>query len=287
MLVLRRTMVLFCLTLCWAAGARGDARTDMLKQIGIDQHIGDQMPADLTFKDETGRTVHLGDYFHGDRPIIFSLVYFKCPMLCSTVLNEMVISMNTMPLNMGEHYDVLTVSFSPQDTVDIAALKRKNYLEQYKHPGSVQNNWHFLVGDQSQIDQITNAVGFSYVADPSIDPNHPKDMQFMHPSGIMVLTPTGKISKYFYGINYAPLDLRLALLDAGQEKNGTLADAILLACFHYDPASGLYTLAILRMLKWLGAATMLVIGFFWIRWMRDEARQRRTLTAPAGPSILS
>lgn len=283
--MLRRMMLLICVVLCWMTSARGDARTDLVQKIGIDQHIGTQLPADLVFQDESGRAVRLGDYFHGNRPIILNLVYFKCPMLCSTVLNEMVICLNVMPMNMSKDYDVLTISFSPEDTAELAAAKRHNYVSQYKHPSDGERGWHFLVGGQSQIDEVTKAVGFRYVPDPSIDEAHPHDKQFIHPSGIMVLTPDGRISKYFYGIDYRQLDLRLALLDAGEGKEGTprsLADSILLACFHYDPSSGKYTPAVLRILKVGGGLTLAIMAFFWFRLTHPH---RRDDEAPsAGPT---
>jgi protein SCO1 len=281
----------------FASAARGDARTDLLKKVGIDQHIGAQIPADLKFTNEEGQTVTLGQYFKGDRPMVLSLVYFRCPMLCTTVLNELNVSMNTMPpgYDIGREYDVLTVSFNPEDTWQLAADKRHNYIRQYGRP-TAEQGWHFLTGDQASIDALTKAVGFRYVRDPSpyrgggnygaagAFINRPQDgvgtgSQFIHAGGIMVLTPSGKVSKYFYGINYAPKDLRLALTEAKQEKSGSLTDAVLLFCFHYDEHTGKYTVAVMRILRVFGALLLVVIGFFWTR---AVLRERRAAAAAKG-----
>ena len=288
-------------TLLAAAGACADERTDLLKQVGIDQHIGARVPSDIKFQDEDGHPVTLDRYFRGDRPIILSLVYFKCPMLCTTVLNELNVSMNTMPegFDVGKKYDVLTISFNPQDTWELAHDKRKTYLRQYGRAGGEQG-WHFLTGDQESIDRLTKAVGFRFVRDPkpysggsfggpggfigTPVQSANTDTQFIHAGGIMVLTPTGMISKYFYGINYAPKDLRLALIEAGQEKSGTLSDAVLLFCFHYDASTGKYTVAILNIMKLVAALLLVVMAFFWTRaiW-REHKRRRQPPFMPAVP----
>ena len=212
-----------CASILLAASAFADARTDLLKHVGIDQNIGAVVPADIVFRDETGRTVRLGDYY-GKRPIILSLVYHGCPMLCSTVLSELGVSLNVMPPSAGEEFDILTISFDARDTPEIAARKKDEYLRHYQRPHAAEG-WHFLTGDQASIDRLTQAVGFRYLADPQFAG------QFIHAGGILVLTPSGKISRYFYGINYAPKDLRLALIEAGEEKSGSLSDAVLLFCF--------------------------------------------------------
>ncbi len=244
-----------CASILLAASAFADARTDLLKHVGIDQNIGAVVPADIVFRDETGRTVRLGDYY-GKRPIILSLVYHGCPMLCSTVLSELGVSLNVMPPSAGEEFDILTISFDARDTPEIAARKKDEYLRHYQRPHAAEG-WHFLTGDQASIDRLTQAVGFRYLADPQFAG------QFIHAGGILVLTPSGKISRYFYGINYAPKDLRLALIEAGEEKSGSLSDAVLLFCFHYDPSSGRYTLAVLSLLRAGAGMTLLAIGGFW------------------------
>ena len=232
-----------------------DPRTDLLKNVGIDQNIGTMIPADLAFRDETGRTVHLGDYF-GKRPLILSLVYHGCPLLCSTVLSELGVSLNVMTPSAGDDFDILTISFDPHDTPEIALRKKGEYLSHYNRPHAA-NGWHFLTGDAASIDRLTKAVGFRYLADPQFTG------QFIHAGGVLVLTPSGKISRYFYGINYAPKDLRMALIEAGEEKSGSFSDAVLLFCFHYDPSSGKYTLAVLNLLKVGATAILLLLGGFW------------------------
>jgi protein SCO1/2 len=289
-----------CLALA-ALSVRADDRVELKKQVGIDQKIGSQVPGEAVFADEKGNRVTLDQYFHGDRPIILSLVYFKCPMLCTTVLNEMNVSLDTMPkgFDIGKKFDVLTISFSAQDDYQIAAKKRENYLRQYGRDGA-ENGWHFLTGDQDSIDKVTKAVGFRYVRDPqpymggsygtgfingsSDQQIKPTDQQFIHAGGLIILTPSGKVSKYFYGINYAPRDLRLALTEAKQEKSGTLSEVVLLFCFHYDEHTGRYTVAVLNLLKAFSALLLVVIGFFWIRAMwRNRHQSSPRLASPTVP----
>jgi protein SCO1/2 len=228
-----------------------DAKASILRDVGIDQKLGALVPADLVFRDEAGRDVRLGDYF-GKRPMVLVLVYFQCPMLCTMVLNDVLRTIRAMEENLGSDFDILTVSFDPADTPQAARLKKESYLAQYDRPGD-EGGWNFLVGGQQSITALTRAVGFRYVWDP-------KFKMFAHASGIMVLTPQGKISRYFYGIDYAPQDLRLALLEAAGGKTGSLADEVLLFCFHYDPATGKYGWAINRALKIGGALTVLILG---------------------------
>jgi protein SCO1 len=228
-------------------------RPSILNNVGIDQKLGAVVPAELVFNDEHGRAVRLGDFF-GNRPIVLVLVYYQCPMLCTMVLNDLLRAMRSMPENVGKDFDVLTVSFDPRDTPDLALLKKKTYLAQYNRAGS-EDGWHFLTGQQTSISELTDAVGFRYVWDP-------KFLVYAHASGIIVLTPAGKISRYFFGIDYAPKDLRIALTAANDGKTGGLADAVLLYCFCYDPATGKYGLAISHLLKIGGVLTMLALSGF-------------------------
>jgi protein SCO1 len=233
----------------------------ILDQVGIDQKIGDTVSPDLQFFDEHGNTLRIGDLFT-NRPIVLVLIYYQCPMLCTMVLNDLLRTMRAMPENIGRNFDVITVSFDPRDTPDLALLKKKTYLAQYNRPGA-DVGWHFLTGPQSSINAITRAVGFRYVWDP-------KFQVYAHASGIIVLTPAGKISRYFFGIDYAPKDLRIALASAGNNQTGSLADAVLLYCFCYDPATGKYGLAISRLLKTGGVFTILAIGGFVLTSLRRE-----------------
>jgi protein SCO1/2 len=224
-----------------------------LKDVGIQQNLNTQIPADLAFRDENGKTVKLGDYF-GKKPIILSLVYYQCTMLCGEVLNGLDTALRVVKFDVGNQFDVLTVSFDPKDTPEIATIKKAEYLKRYKRPGA-QNGWHFLTGQQPAIDALTKAVGFQYQYDP-------KTGQFAHSTAIMILTPEGKIAQYYYGVEYAPKDLRLGLIQASNHKIGTVVDEVLLYCYHYDPNTGKYGATIFRILRLSGAATILIMGVF-------------------------
>jgi protein SCO1/2 len=236
----------------------------ILQKVGIDQNLGTQVPLDLIFHDEDNRQVRLGNYFQR-RPVVLVLVYYECPMLCTMVLNDLLRSIRSMSETVGKDFDIVTVSFDPRDTPHVASKKKKNYLAQYNRPGA-ESGWHFLTGDQASIDALTRVAGFHYTWDA-------KNNVFAHASGIMVATPSGKLSRYFFGIDYAPKDLRLALAEASDNKTGSPTTAVLLYCFCYDPATGKYGLAISRILKVGGIATVLILGSFIIF---SLLRERRT-----------
>jgi len=248
---------IFALVICALSGAAlagevaGTTQPSILQNVGIDQKLNVTIPLHTQFKDEAGRTVALRSYFN-DRPVILVLVYYQCPMLCTMVLNDLLRTVRAMSETVGRDYDILTVSFDPRDTPELAAMKRKNYLAQYHRPGG-ESGWHFLTGEQSAISALTNAVGFRYAWDPKFD-------VFAHASGIMILTPQGKVSRYFFGIDYAPQDVRIALTEASNGRIGGLANAVLMYCFHYDPVTGKYGLAINRLLKLGGVLTVLIVG---------------------------
>ena len=202
-----------------------------LKNVGIVQHLDEQIPPDLSFRDETGKPVRLGDYF-GKKPIILNLVYYNCPMLCGEVLSGLESSLRVLKFDVGKEFDVLTVSFDPNETPDMATKKKAEFLKRYARPGAGEG-WHFLTGPQESIDALTKASGFQYQYDS-------KTGQFAHATAIMVLTPEGKIAQYYYGVEFAPKDLRLGLIQASENKIGTLADQVLLYCYHYDPTTGKY-----------------------------------------------
>jgi protein SCO1 len=236
-------------------------RPDLLKNVGIDQKLGLQVPLDLAFREETGRTVQLGQYF-GHKPVILSLVYFNCPMLCTQVLNGQEAAMKGLPMDAGNQFEAVTVSIDPSDRPVLASVKKQMYLGMYGRANAAQG-WHFLTGDEAQIKQLANAVGFRYAYDPD-------SKQFAHASVIMVLTPDGKISKYFYGIQYSPRDLRLGLVEASAQKIGTPVDSILLFCYHYDPHTGKYGLLISRLIQAGGLLTVLAIGVMMLILFRRE-----------------
>jgi protein SCO1 len=230
-----------------------NVRPPGLKDVGIQQNLNQQIPPELTFQDDLGRPVRLGDYF-GKKPLILNLVYYNCPMLCGEVLSGLESALRVLKFDVGKEFDVITVSFDPRETPEMAAKKKAEFLRRYKRAGAEQG-WHFLAGKQDAIDALTKAAGFQYDYDP-------KTQQFAHATAIMVLTPEGKIAQYYYGVEYSPKDLRLGLVEAGQGKIGTVADQLLLYCYHYDPEKGKYSATILRVLRLAGLATMLFLSTF-------------------------
>ncbi len=238
-----------------------NVRPPGLKHVGIEQHLNDQIPPDLTFRDETGKSVRLGDYF-GKRPMILNLVYYKCPMLCSEVLSGLTSALKPMKFDVGKDFDVLTISFDPRETPQDATASKATWLKRYGHPGA-EKGWHFLTGPQPSIDALTQAAGFQYDYSQ-------KTGQFAHATAIMVLTPEGKIAQYYYGVEFSPKDLRLAMVQASNNKIGSLSDQILLYCYHYDPNAGRYSVLILRVLRVAGIVTMVLLGgFMFLMFRRD------------------
>jgi protein SCO1 len=230
-----------------------------LKDVGIKQNLNQLIPGNLEFTDDLGRKVHLGDYF-GSKPLILNFVYYSCPMLCGEELSGLESALRVLKFDVGKEFEVVTISFDPKDTPEAAAKKKGEFLRRYKRPGAEQG-WHFLVGQPDAIKAATDAAGFQYQYNP-------ESQQFAHSTAIMILTPEGKISQYYYGVEYAPKDLRLGLVSASENKIGNLADELLLYCYHYDPEKGKYSATILRILRLAGIATMLCLGslvFFMVR----------------------
>ena len=224
-----------------------------LRDVRIEQKLNQQLPLDLVFRDENGEQVKLGKYF-GHKPVVLALVYYDCPMLCTQILNGMVTSFRVLPFQIGNEFDVVTISFDPRETAALAASKKKIYIDYL--PDKLQTGanagWHFLTGDPANIERIADAVGFRYHYDEATK-------QFAHASAIMVATPEGKLSRYFYGVEYPPRDLRLGLIESSQHKIGSLSDELLLYCYHYDPATGKYGAAIMRVMRVAGVITLLGI----------------------------
>jgi protein SCO1/2 len=256
----------FLLAMCLASTCAAQVTApSALKKMGFDQRLNEQVPLDLTFTDETGKAVRLGEYF-GEKPVILVLAYYRCPMLCTLVLNGLTQALRDMPFTIGKEFNVVTVSFDPRETPDLAAAKKKTYMTSYGRPGA-DDGWHFLTGKQDAIEKLTKAVGFRY------EYNAKEDL-YNHASGIMVLTPRGKISRYFFNISFPARDLRLGLVEASADKIGSPADEILLYCFHYDPATGKYSASILNFVRLGGLLTVVgLIGLVWflLRW---EGRKR-------------
>ena len=251
-------------------GTGKDKLPPQLREVGIDQKLNEQVPLDLAFHDETGRSVNLGDYF-SKRPVILSLVYYDCPMLCTLVLNELVRSMRALPFDPGKEFEAVTVSFDPRETPALAAAKKQTYLEHYRRPGAAAG-WHFLTGDETAVRRLTQAVGFRYKFDPN-------NSQFAHASGIMVLTPEGKMSRYFYGVEYSSRDLRLGLVEAAALKIGSPVDQVLLYCFHYDPVTGKYGMAIMNTVRLAGLLTVLALGTYLALMFYQDSRKKRLTRA--------
>jgi protein SCO1/2 len=238
-----------------------NVRPPRLENVGIEQHLDAQVPPDLTFRNETGQSVKLGDYF-GQKPLILNLVYFNCTMLCGEALTGLTGAMRLMKFDVGKEFDVVTVSFDPRETPEIAAAKKREYLKRYGRAGAPEG-WHFLTGPAESVNALTKAVGFQYQYDPRID-------QFAHATAIMVLTPQGRISRYFYGVDFPPKDLRMGLVEASEGKIGNAVDQVLLYCYHYDPATGKYGAVITNILRLGAAATILILGGFLLIMLRLE-----------------
>jgi len=236
---------------------------EQLQKVGIQQRLGEQLPLEAKFKNEDGREIALGDLFKSGRPVILALVYYECPMLCNQVLNGLSGSMKGISLDPGKDYDIVAISFDARenDKPGLAANKRASYIDRFGRKGT-ENGWHFLTGDQASIDAVTKAVGFKYEWDD-------KSNQFAHASGIMITTPEGKLSHYFYGIDYAPKDVKFGLIEAADKKIGGVSDQLLLYCYHYDPATGKYGFAILNVMRLVSIAMLIgmaATGFvFWRR----------------------
>jgi protein SCO1/2 len=248
------------------AGTAANAKPGLLSQIGIDQRLNQRVPLDLMFKDETGRDVRLGEFF-GQRPVVLAMVYYECPMLCTQVLNGAVSALSILKFDVGKEYDVIAVSINPKETPRLAAEKKRAYLERYKRPQTAAG-WHFLTGEEQNIRKLADAVGFRYAYDPEIQ-------QYAHGAGIEILTPQGVLSKYFYGIEFSPRDLRFGLIEASEQRIGTPIDTALMLCYHYDPATGKYGAAAIDAIRIGGVATLLaLLSFMFISLRRERASSR-------------
>ena len=245
---------------------RSKARPDLLKKVGFDQKLNAQVPLGLVFRDESGHSVQLASYF-GRKPVVLSLVYYECPMLCTLALNGQLRLYRGLDFNVGDQFEVITVSINPRETPALAAAKKASYLSRYRRPGA-DLGWHFLTGAEPAISALTDAVGFHYEYDPV-------SRQYAHATGLMVLTPEGRIAAYQYGVEYSPADLRLAVIEASEGKVGTPVEQVLLYCFHYDPATGKYSVAIMKLVRASAIATFAALFTFIIL-----ASRRRRVRLP-------
>ncbi len=254
-----------------ASLAGAQERPTNLREVGFDQRIEQVVPGDIALRDEAGRDVRLADYL-GKKPVVLALVYYECPSLCTMTLNGLVSAMNAISFDAGREYDVVTVSFEPRETPALATAKKETYLKRYQRPGAAAG-WHFLTGEPEQIARLTQAVGFRYTWDERI-------RQYAHPSGVVVLTPQGKVARYLFGIEYAPKDLRFALVEASEGRVGGVVDQAILFCYQYDPMTGKYGTAIMRLLRVASVLTLAALGTFIFTMWRRERRALRA--APAG-----
>lgn len=284
-----RTLLALWLALA-AVPALGDGLVDPrdmpgpLKEVGIEQHLGEQLPLDAVFVDERGREVSLGDVF-GARPVVMVFVYYECPMLCPMVLNGVAKSLGVLSFDAGQEFDVVVVSIDPAETPEMAAAAKRTTVKRYGRPETA-GGWHFLTAPQGEggaesIRRVTEAAGFRYafVEESGVTPEGGRRYQFAHASSMIVVTPDGKLAKYLMGIDFPPKDVRLALVEASAGRIGTVVDQILLYCFRYDPKLGKYTAVVTRILRLAGVAFCLGLALFlFIMWRRDALASQRSVS---------
>lgn len=247
----------------WVRPQQDPPPAQILSRVGIDQRLGTQVPLDLRFRDEEGRDVALGDYF-GKRPVVLALVYYECPMLCNQVLNGLTQTLRVMSFSAGREFDVVAVSFDPNEGPSLAKAKKTTYVSKYGREDGAQG-WHFLTGTRQSSSALARAVGFRYEWDA-------QSSQWAHGAGIMVLTPSGVVSRYFYGIEYGVRDVRLGLVEASSNKIGTVADQVKLLCYQYDPMTGKYGVVILNSIRLGAVLTVGLIAGFIVVMLRRERR---------------
>jgi protein SCO1 len=243
------------------AWAHDNTRPAALRDVAFDQKLDRPVPLDLAFRDESGQSVRLADYFK-QKPIVLTFVYYKCRDLCPLLLDGVVRSLRALSFDAGKEFDLITVSIDPHDSPALAAAKKKDFVDQYARPGAGAG-WHFLTGDETAIQKLTQSVGFHYTYDSHTG-------EFAHATGMVLLTPNGKTARYYYGIDFSPRDLRLGLIEAAAGKIGSPIDQLLLFCYHYDPVTGKYGLLITRLIRVAGAATVLIMGAFILLMLRRE-----------------
>jgi protein SCO1/2 len=243
-------------------GTLATAKLPALEDVTFKQRLNTQLPLDVPFKDENGQTVTLAKYFNGERPVILAFVYYSCPMLCTQVMNGVSSAAKALPFSAGKDFDVVFISFDPRDQ-PASAFAKKTALMNYWSMQNQARAWHFLTGEAPQIKQVTSAAGFFYKWDE-------KTAQYAHMSGVLVLTPGGRLSRYFYGIEYSPKELRLALFESGQGRIGSVVDELLLYCYHYDPANGRYGAIVMNLVRIGGVLTILLMGAFILLMRRQD-----------------
>lgn len=269
---MRYAIALFSIMLCLGSSASDDPR-EVIDRVGFDQKLDAQIPLNLTFRDENDKEVPLKNYFQG-KPVLLTLVYHSCPMLCGAAQNGLVTCMRAMKFVPGKEFELVTISFDPAESAELSRAKKDEFVKLYGRIDSAKG-WHFLTGDHASIEQLTKAVGYRYVYDQ-------KSKQFAHPSGIILATPEGRISKYYMGVEYYPRDLTLGIVEASENKIGTLSDRVILYCYRYNPVTGKYGIVIMNILRLAGIATALSLGLFiitmlWRERLSKSALNRRVL----------
>ncbi len=248
-----------------------------LIKVGIQQKLDSQLPLEAKFKDEYGQEVALGKYFEGHKPVLLAPVYYRCPMLCTQIMSGLEGALRAVSLNPGQDFEIVAFSFDPKDSPETALAKKEMYMKRYRRPDT-KNGWHFLTGDEASIKSLIDAIGYHVQYDPKTD-------QYAHASGVMIATPQGRLSKYFYGVEYSPRDIRLGLVEASENKIGSPVDALLLYCFHYDPATGKYGAVAMNMVRFAGAAFTLIGGTFLLIMFRRDFRRDKKSLAEAGRNV--
>ncbi|MCB1032460.1 MAG: SCO family protein [Acidobacteria bacterium] len=235
-----------------------------LEGVSFEQRLGEELPLDAVFRDETGQQVTLGSFF-GERPVILALVYYDCPMLCTMVLGGLSAGLKPLDFDPGQEFEVVVVSFDPRETPEMAAESKAETLSRYGREGAAVG-WHFLTGEEAPIRRLADAMGFTYQYQEETG-------EYAHAAGIVVATPEGRSARYLYGIDYAPRALRLALVEASEGKIGSAVDQVLLFCYHYDPATGKYSTAVMNLVQAGGVITvLLLVGFFLVARRRELGR---------------
>jgi protein SCO1 len=251
-------------------GTRSDKPPSILNGVGIAQHLNQQLPLGLTFKDDSGSAVRLGDYF-GKKPAILALVYYRCPMLCSEELDGLTSALQMVRFQPGKDFSVIVVSIDPTEGPDLAAAKKRAYLKRYGHPETAAG-WHFLTGTQPSIDTLAQAVGFRYV---KLNVPGSDLVQYAHASAIQIVTPEGKLAQYYMGVEYSPKDMLLGLDEASSNRIGSPVENILTYCYHYDPEANTHSLIVARVVQLGGFVTLVLLGGFMVIMFRRDRRQAR------------
>jgi protein SCO1/2 len=261
--------LMLCLVPAMVGAQLADQVPAALKDVGVEEHLDAKLPLELEFRDENGVVVRLGDFFDGSRPVILTLNYYRCPMLCGLMLNGVVTGLMEVDWTPGVEFEMVTVSINPLETPALATAKKQNYLKRYERPAAARG-WHFLTGKEPEIERLAETLGFHYAYDP-------ESGEYAHAAAIFVITPDGRVARYLYGIEYPPQSLKLALMEASEGEIGGALDQLIMYCYHYDPSSRRYAPVAMNIMRVGGGATALVLGValgsFWIL---DYRRRKRT-----------